>query len=310
MLYVLCEPIHAPLASKVGPKVAALAVVVGVLLLVLVPGTWFAGLIIDQAPAALARFQDADVVARLSSFRLGNIDVGSRIAEASDAITSWFSRQALSVVGGATRAILNMVIALFGLYYLLCRATEAWAWASRYIPFSPASTLKLAERFVSVTKSTVIGTIAVAILQGSIVGFGFLTVGLPNAVFWGVITAMVSVLPVMGSALVWFPAVLVLLADGRVGNAIALAAIGGLVASNVDNVIRPIINKQRSDVHPLITIVGAFAGVQALGLMGLLVGPLAIVYFFELLRIYGEEYAATSSARPTAPAPPENDSRP
>ncbi len=303
MLYVLCQPIYAPLSRKVGPKVAALGLVVGVLLVVLIPGTWFAGLIIDQAPAALARFQDAEVVARLSSFRVGNIDVGSRIAAASGAITSWFSRQAFSVVGGATRALLNAVIALFGLYYLLSSAAAAWGWASRYVPFSPANTAILAERFVSVTKSTVLGTIAVAILQGSIVGLGFWIVGLSNALFWGVITAMVSVLPVLGSALVWFPAVLVLLAEGRMGNAIALAAIGGLIASNVDNVIRPIINKQRSDVHPLITIVGAFAGVEALGLMGLLVGPLAIVYFFELLRMYDEEYAATSSA------PPENDSR-
>ncbi len=297
MLYVVCQPIFTPVARRIGSKLAALGAVVSAILLVLLPGTWFAALILDEAPRALARFSDADALARLSAFRVGSVDIGARIAEASTTITTWFSRQAFSVVGGATRALLNAVIALFGLYFLLRSPTEAWEWASRYVPFSPANREVLRERFVSVTKSTVLGTIAVAFLQGTIVGIGFLIVGLSNAVFWGVITAIVSVLPIMGSALVWFPAVLVLLAEGRTGSAIALAVIGGLIASNVDNVVRPMINRHRSDVHPLITIVGAFAGVQTLGLIGLFVGPLAIVYFFELVRMYGEEYAPQQQSR-------------
>ncbi len=293
----MCEPVFTPVARRVGAKLAALGAVASAILLVLLPGAWFGAFLLDEAPRALARFSDADVLARLATFRVGGMDVGSHIAEASSTITTWFSQRAFSVVGGATRAILNGIIALFGLYFLLRSPEDAWRWASRHVPFSPANREVLRQRFVSVTRSTVLATIVVALLQGTIVGIGFLVVGLSNAAFWGVITAMVSVLPVMGSALVWLPAVLVLLAEGRTGAAVALAVIGGGIASNVDNIVRPIINRQRSDVHPLITIVGAFAGVQTLGLIGLFVGPLAIVYFFELVTMYREEYAPQEPSR-------------
>ena len=103
----------------------------------------------------------------------------------------------------------------------------------------------LRQRFYSVTEATLLGTALVAALQGSVVGFGFALVGLPNAALWGVITAIASVMPVLGSALIWFPAVLVLLVDGRFGAAVVLTLIG-VVASNIDNVARLAVNRRVS----------------------------------------------------------------
>jgi predicted PurR-regulated permease PerM len=97
--------------------------------------------------------------------------------------------------------------------------------------------------------------------------------------------------------LVWLPAVLVLLAEGRYGQAAIMLVIGGGIASNVDNVIRPLVYKRVSNIHPMITLVGAFAGVRYFGLLGILLGPLAIAYLFELLRFYREEYGSTDEAQ-------------
>lgn len=141
-----------------------------------------------------------------------------------------------------------------------------------------------------------LGTALTALLQGSLIGLGFGLVGLPHALFWGTVTALVSVLPVLGSAIVWFPGVVVLIVDGRPGAALALTAIGAILASNIDNVIRPMVNRRVSGLHPLTTLLGAFAGVALFGIAGLLLGPLAISYFFELLRMYHEEYAAPTPA--------------
>jgi predicted PurR-regulated permease PerM len=111
------------------------------------------------------------------------------------------------------------------------------------------------------------------------------------------------VLPVLGSGLVWLPATLILVARGRYGGALVLLVIGAGIASNIDNIVRPLIYKRVSNIHPMITLVGAFAGVRYFGLLGILLGPLAIAYLFELLQAYREEYGVSSSA-PVSVLPP------
>ena len=114
--------------------------------------------------------------------------------------------------------------------------------------------------------------------------------GLSNAVFWGVLTVILAILPVVGSGLVWGPGVAALALEGRYGFAIALALWGALAVGNVDNVIRPVVFRRWARIHPFVTVIGAFAGIRYFGLLGLLIGPLAISYFFELIRMYRVEY--------------------
>jgi predicted PurR-regulated permease PerM len=143
-----------------------------------------------------------------------------------------------------------------------------------------------------------IGTALTAVLQGMVVALGFAATGLGDPWFWGVVTAIVSVLPVFGSALVWFPAAVALAVQGRYGAAAGLAALGALVASNIDNVMRPLVNRRVSNLHPMTTLVGAFAGVGVLGLPGILLGPLAITYFFEVAALYRTEYGGDATGLP------------
>jgi len=121
---------------------------------------------------------------------------------------------------------------------------------------------------------------------------GFWFTGLANGLFWGVVTALCSVLPVVGSGLVWVPGAAVLLVEGNQQAAIGLVLWGGIVVSNIDNVIRPMVYRRWANIHPLLTIVGAFGGIRYFGMLGLLIGPLALSYFFELLRMYRQEYMA------------------
>jgi predicted PurR-regulated permease PerM len=129
-----------------------------------------------------------------------------------------------------------------------------------------------------------------AALQGALVGVGFWVTGVANPLFWGAVTVVFAILPVVGSGLVWAPGVLVLALDDRYVAAVALAAWGILVVGNVDLVIRPIVFRRWARIHPLTTLVGALAGVPYFGLLGLLIGPLALSYFFELSGLYHEEY--------------------
>jgi predicted PurR-regulated permease PerM len=165
-----------------------------------------------------------------------------------------------------------------------------WSSIRQYIPFSAHTADALRDRFYNVTEATLLGTVLIAVIQGSLVGTGFWIVGLPNPFFWGTVTAFASILPVLGTSLVWLPATLVLLVQNRYGAAITMLVIGAGIASNVDNLIRPLIYRRVSNIHPMITLVGAFAGVRYFGLLGVLLGPLGIAYLFELLKFYREEY--------------------
>src|SRR5207247_2344502 len=112
---------------------------------------------------------------------------------------------------------------------------------------------------------------------------------IPDALFWGVVTMGFAILPVVGSGLVWAPAALALYFDHRYGAAIGLAVWGAIVVGNVDYVIRPMVFRRWANIHPLVTLIGALAGVPYFGILGLLIGPLALSYFFELIRMYREE---------------------
>ena len=293
VLYVVFAKLYHRLERSMSPALAAVLTLVSALVLIGVPLVWLLGVVIGQAPDALRRLQTSALFARFGDLRLGTIDVGTELAKASGTIVSWLSGQLFAFVGTATAAVLNLVIAFFGLYYMLRSGRGIWSEVRRDIPFSPETADALRDRFFSVTEATLLGTVLVAVVQGMIVGVGFWLVELPSPPFWGAVTAIASVLPVLGSALVWLPGVMVLLAEGRYGAGIGLAAVGGLLASNVDNLIRPFVYRRVSNIHPMITLVGAFAGVKYFGLLGVLLGPLAIAYLFELIHFYRAEYGTT-----------------
>jgi predicted PurR-regulated permease PerM len=296
VLYVLFVKLYRRLERSVRPGVAAGITLVVALLVIGLPLVWLLGVVIGQAPDALRSAQGSEVFARIGGLRIGTMQVGAELANASGTIVSWLSGQLFAFVGTATSAALNLVIAFFGLYYMLRSGGEVWSAVRGYIPFSPSTSDALRARFFSVTEATLLGTVLVAVMQGAIVGAGFWLVDLPSPLFWGTVTAFASILPVLGSALVWLPAVVVLLLQDRYGAAIGLALLGGLVASNIDNLIRPLVYKRVSDIHPMITLIGAFAGVKYFGLLGVLLGPLAIAYLFELLSFYREEYGTREAS--------------
>jgi predicted PurR-regulated permease PerM len=193
-------------------------------------------------------------------------------------------------VGTATRLALQLTVAFFGLFYLLVDPQRVWLTVRPFIPFSTDNAERLRQRFKDVATSTLIGTFATAVVQGAAVGLAFEAAGLPNALFWGVVTVIVAILPVVGSGLIWGPGAIALAIAGRYGWAIALAIWGVIVVGNIDNVIRPMVFRRWARINPFVTVIGAFAGLRYFGLLGLLIGPLAISYFFELIRMYRQEY--------------------
>jgi predicted PurR-regulated permease PerM len=295
VLYVVFQPVHTWLMRRTGPRVSAALVVVLALFLIVVPGVSFAGLIVTQAQEIAGGVVRSPLLDRLAQLHIRGTSIGPQLADLGSKLVSWIGSSAFGLIGTATRLALNLVISLFGLYYLLLRPSETWDSVRPYIPFSPQNTELLRQRFRNVTVSTMIGTGLVAAIQGTMVGVGFWVTGLSNALFWGVVTMVFAILPVVGSGLVFGPGAIALALGGHWGGAIGLAIWGLLVVGNVDYIVRPIIFRRWADIHPLITLIGALAGVPYFGLLGLLIGPLALSYFFELIRMYREEYLMVPS---------------
>jgi predicted PurR-regulated permease PerM len=299
VLYVVFVRPNAWLARKFSSGVAASLTIILALLIVALALAWLVGLTMEQAPDALNRLRDGAFIAQIAQLHIGPVQVGAEVAKASGAISSWVSAGLFTFAGSAASVALNLIIAFAGVYYMLSSRGQ-WAVFRTYIPFSAQTADTLRDRFVSVTQAMLFGTVLVAVVQGTIVGVGFAIVGLPNPLFWGMIAVLASMVPLLGSTLVWGPGVLVLLSQGQTQSAIVLLVIGGGVAGNIDNIIRPLIYRRAGNLHPMITLVGAFVGLRWLGVLGLLFGPLSIAYLFELLHFYREEYEPPA---PVAVAP-------
>jgi predicted PurR-regulated permease PerM len=306
ILYVITRGLHGRLSRVVPPRVSAFAITLGVFALLLVPGGWLISTIISEASDAIRTWRPADAFAWLAQTPLGQLDITKDLANAGASVLTWLSGRAFAIFGGVTSTILNVVIALFGLYYLLLGATSLWARTKRILPVSDRVAELLAARFVEVTEALLLGTFFTALLQGTIVGIAFALIGFHPAAVWGFVTACVSVLPLLGSALVWLPGVAILLIQHRIGAAIVLGILGGALASNIDNVVRLFVYRRVSGIHPMLTLVGAFAGVRLFGVVGAFLGPLILSYVFELIEVY--EDAMSSGATPREPTP--DDSRP
>lgn len=299
VLYSLTRGMHTWFTERRFSRTrSATLVALVTLFLIFGPGGAVVGIVLEDIPATIRSVDAGPLMAKLRTLRVGPIEIGPQLANAGNTAVSWVSRQAVGFLGAAASTTLNLFLALLVQYYLLVAAEEMWPRVRRLLPFTAEDSEHLRQRFHDVTDGTMRGIVLVAAVQGVLVGAAFQVVGLPNAVVWGTVTAIASVLPLLGSALVWVPGALALVIMGETGKAIGLALFGALVVGNLDNVLRPIVLRGRAQLHPLTTLVGAFGGVSVFGLIGILLGPLAITWFFELIAIYDKEYGLSPRGEP------------
>jgi predicted PurR-regulated permease PerM len=307
VLYVIFAPLHRAMSRRIPATLSTWILIIFALLMIVGPVASIVSLVATQGPDMLRSVVNSPLLDQLRSIRIGSYDVGEQISQQFRTIGSQLLSRAgpaaLVLLGSATRLTLQLTIAFFGFYYLLRAPRSAWARVRPFVPFSAENADSLKKRFKDVTISTLIGTFLTAAVQGALLGIAFQLAGLANPVFWGVMTMLFSILPVVGSGLIWVPAVIVLYLQGRLLAAILLLVWGIFGVGGVDNLIRPWVYSRHARIHPFITVIGAFAGIAYFGLLGLLIGPLAISYFFELIRMYQEEYLAHIPAPPPDPVP-------
>jgi predicted PurR-regulated permease PerM len=178
----------------------------------------------------------------------------------------------------------------FLLYYLFTSTNTGFDTKLKdFVPFNNRNTDKLLSELKNIIQSTLIATLLIAILQGLLLGLTFYAVGIEGATLWGAVTAILSFLPVVGAPLVWIPATIIQLAMKNYFAGIAILVVG-IIISNIDNVLRPYIQKKVGAIHPFVSLLGIFVGIYLFGIVGIVVGPLLISTFLLVLKMFNEEY--------------------
>ena len=193
-------------------------------------------------------------------------------------------------VGATFNTLTAVAIMYFILYFMLVNAREMEEALYEYIPLKDENVELLGAEMKNMVVSNAIGIPLIALIQGVISLIGYLVFGVPEPVFWFVVTSFTAMLPIIGAAAVYVPMGLYLLSAGQTWQGIAVLAYGFGVVGSSDNIFRMLLARKIGDVHPLITIFGVIIGISLFGFIGLIFGPLLISLFIVLLKIYSNEY--------------------
>lgn len=190
--------------------------------------------------------------------------------------------------------ITNLLLMFFVLYYMLVHGKKLESFLNGFIPLRKKNLFILATETKIMIKANAIGIPLLAIIQGLVGTLGFWIFGVKEFALWGFVSGVCSVIPVVGTGIVWLPLTIFLFAIDKTWEGIGLGLYSLIVLSNIDYIARITILKKIGDVHPLITIFGVITGLSMFGFLGLIFGPLLISYFILLVKIYRNEFSATS----------------
>lgn len=287
---------------------AAIALTLGALAGIAAPATWLGTAFVRQASELVRGLPTAAEALRSPlALRIGGwlqrlpIDLDEVRQRALGGVASalQFTVSRLGTVFvGAVGAATGLALTVFILFFALRDGDRIVKYMLALVPVEEATKQRLFTHIGVVTRAVVVGSLATAAAQGTLVGIAFAILGLPSPIVFGVISAVVSVLPIGGTALVWGPAALVLGLAGRIGAAVFLVVWGVLVVSVVDNLIRPRIVSGRADVPTLMVFLGLVGGIASFGLVGLFAGPIVLVTTLEVARLLAADHAGGAARRP------------
>lgn len=186
--------------------------------------------------------------------------------------------------------IINALVLVFVLYFMLIGGSKMELYIYSLLPFNDKNKKDVIQSVNMLVKSNAIGIPLLAIIQGFIAMIGYIIFGAPNPVLFGFLTCFATIIPLLGTALIWFPLALYLGLTGDWFNAIGLAIYALVIISNIDNLIRFMLQKKMADTHPLITIFGVIIGLTLFGFWGVIFGPLLLSIFLLCVDIFKREY--------------------
>jgi len=205
-------------------------------------------------------------------------------------VTGFLTKGIQYLINQAGGMAITLIVMLFLLYFMLVDYKEIERYFYELLPFSEKNRDYISREVYSMVRSNAIVVPFLAIIQGGIAYIGYLLFDVPSALFFAMLTCVATIIPIVGTGVIWVPLVVYLAIIGDWVNALALTAYCGIIVINIDYVARFMIQKHLADVHPLITVFGVILGMSVFGFWGVIFGPLLMSLFFLLINIFKKEY--------------------
>ena len=213
-------------------------------------------------------------------------NVGTAAKAAGGFLVSWAS----AFTAGTAGFFLQFFVMLYAMFFFLKDGRSILQRIFYYMPLRHEDEVRMLERFVSVTRATIKGTLLIGLIQGVLAGIAFYFAGIDGAAFWGTIMVVLSVIPAVGAALVWVPAVIYLFVIGSPLAAILLGIWCAGVVGTIDNFLRPTLVGKDAEMPDLLILIGTLGGLFLFGPIGFIVGPVVCGLFLTALDIYGSAF--------------------
>jgi predicted PurR-regulated permease PerM len=291
-------------------RVAAGIYMVIIALLVIIPSVAFLGVLISQgvqvSTGASAFIQQhvstGDLTEKLS--HLPYIDrvlphrdqIITKVLELTSSVANFVVDRLKDFTKSTLTLVVNIVLMFYAMYFFLMDGPHLLKVTTEYLPLSKTEREQLVERFAAVSIATIKSTVVIGFVQGVLGAVGFLFMGIPGAAFWGAIMIVLSMIPGIGTALIWIPAAGYLLLLGRYTGTIVFALWFILVVGLIDNFLRPRLVGKGAQMHELLVLLSTLGGLIAFGLAGFVIGPVIASLFITLWAIQGTPVRPSSDA--------------
>lgn len=305
VLVVLFWPVHRRVLAKMPrhPSLAALLSLLGCLLMVVLPLSLILTSLIAEVARLYQGFVDGGGIApllervlaamprqlqaalqRLQAGELAGLQ--QRLEEIAGQGVQFLAGRMLSIGQNTLHLAISLVLMLYLMFFFFLDGPRIVNAVRAAIPMDQAMQEELGGKVVTVLKATVRGNLLVALVQGALGGLMFWIVGIQGVLLWAVVMAVLSLLPAVGSWLVWGPAAIWLLATGSIWQGVVLIAFGVGVISTVDNILRPILIGKETRMPDYLVLLSMLGGLSAFGLSGFVAGPVVVALFIAIWQMF------------------------
>ena len=299
--YVLF-PVQTRLERRVSSPIAAFGLVAATVAGVVVPLVVVAALVASDARRLVENtepgaFGTTSLERRIEDLTGIQVDLTATFADSAQGIGGTILEQSTAWFSALTHTAVGFGVAIFLLYYLLKDGDGLLTWIRELTPLPDDVQDEFYRELDAVMWAVLVGHVLIAIIQGTLAGIGLVATGVPNAAFWTIVMIVLSLIPLVGSFLVWGPAVGFLLLTNEPALAVALFAYSTVIVGLSDDYLRPILVDRYADLNPAVIILGVLGGVYAFGVMGLFYGPVVLGALIATLNVINDHYDRLEGAQ-------------
>src|SRR5712692_120011 len=320
ILVTLTHSLYVRLRDRLRGRsaLAAITMLLGITFLLVIPLFFITIALVHQANTLIQDFQSGEARQMLSRLDLTNrlqwlrrwvpgFDPASLspqrlVLPIVQEIPGWVARNGTAVVGGIAGLVIAFFLLVLAMYFFYVQGDTIMTELSVLSPLPPRYDKEFARQFKNVVDATFRGYVITALAQGVVTAIGLVIAGVPAALFWGAVATVISLLPLIGAAAVWVPAAIYLYVAAALGRAAYWQAIfltlwGLLAVSVIDNVVRPLVMRGKSQLPAIPLLFSVLGGLQAFGLAGLVLGPLVFSFLMSIIDIYKQSFRISSNGR-------------